>query len=157
METDYMRGKLAETKTEPLFLRGEALEKHLAEREGEFRDVALVSYRGLPDPVVPVFILVVVLGGVIAFGWFNGRDGSSRSPAAWQHGALSCAVLVAYVVAMQVVGVSYIIATMVFVPGLALVCGARSKRSIATITGLGIVFACACFFIFTKVLVIDLP
>lgn len=99
----------------------------------------------------------MVLGGVIAFRWFKGGGGSQRSPAVWQHGALSCAVLVAYVMAMQVVGISYIIATMIFVPGLALVCGARSKRSLATIAGLGVVFACACFFIFTKVLVIDLP
>ena len=73
MKTDYLRGKLAETKTEPLFLRGAALEKHLADREGEFQDIALVSYEGLPDPVMPMLVIVLVLGGAIAFRWFKGR------------------------------------------------------------------------------------
>ena len=58
---------------------------------------------------------------------------------------------------MQVAGVSYIFATMAFIPALAFVGRARSKRSIATVAVLGMVLACACFFIFTKVLVIDLP
>ena len=157
MKTDYLRGKLAETKTEPLFLRGAALEKHLAEREGEFQDIALVSYEGLPDPVMPMLVIVVVLGGVIAFRWFKGRVSSVNTLVVWQHGALSCLVLTFYVISMQVAGVSYVFATMAFIPALAFMGGARSKRSIATVVVLGMVLACACFFIFTKVLVIDLP
>ncbi len=157
MKTDYLRGKLAETKTEPLFLRGAALEKHLAEREGEFQDIALVSYEGLPDPVMPMLVIVVVLGGVIAFRWFKGRVSSVNTPVVWHHGALSCLVLTLYVISMQVAGVSYIFATMAFIPALAFVGGARSKRSIVTMAVLGMVLASACFFIFTKVLVIDLP
>lgn len=157
MKTDYLRGKLAETKTEPLFLRGAALEKHLAEREGEFQDIALVSYEGLPDPVMPMLVIVVVLGGVIAFRWFKGRVSSVNTPVVWRHGALSCLVLTLYVISMQVAGVSYVFATMAFIPALAFMGGARSKRSIATVTVLGMVLASACFFIFTKVLVIDLP
>ena len=157
MKTDYLRGKIAETKTEPLLLRGAALEKHLAEREGEFQDIALVSYEGLPDPVMPMLVIVVVLGGVIAFRWFKGRVSSVNTPVVWQHGALSCLVLTLYVISMQVAGVSYIFATMAFIPVLAFVGGARSKRSIVTTAVLGMVLASACFLIFTKVLVIDLP
>ena len=157
MKTDYLRGKLAETKTEPLFLRGAALEKHLAEREGEFQDIALVSYEGLPDPVMPMLVIVVLLGGVIAFRWFKGRVSSVNTPVVWHHGALSCLVLTLYVISMQVAGVSYVFATMAFIPALAFMGGARSKRSIVTMAVLGMVLACACFFIFTKVLVIDLP
>ena len=157
METDYMRGKLAETKTEPLFLRGEELAGHLAKREGEFRDVALVSYQGLPDPVMPIVVLVVVLIGVMVFRLFTGKDAMERAPAVWRHGALSCATLAVYVLFMQWLGLTYVVATMLFIPALALVCGARTKKSVATVAALGVVFACACFFIFTKVLVIDLP
>ena len=157
MKTDYLRDKLAETKTEPLFLRGAALEKHLAEREGEFQDIALVSYQGLPDPVMPMLVIVVVLGGVTGFRWFKGRISSVNTPVVWQHGALSCLVLTLYVISMQAAGVSYIFATMAFIPALAFVGGARSKRSIVTMAVFGMVLASACFFIFTKVLVIDLP
>jgi tripartite-type tricarboxylate transporter receptor subunit TctC len=157
METDDMRGKLAETKTKPLFLRGAALEAHLTGREGEFQDVALVNSKGLPNPVVPVLVIVVVLGGTIAFRGWQGRAVVVKRPTVWRHGALSCAVLAGYVLSMQVVGVSYIFATMAFIPALAIAGGARSKRALATVTILGIALACACFFIFTKVLVIDLP
>lgn len=157
METKYMRGKLAETKTKPLFLRGAPLEAHLTDREGEFQDVALVNYTGLPDPVVPILAIVVVLGGGIGFRWFKERDVVVKTPVVWRHITLSCSVLAAYVLSMQVVGVSYVFATMAFIPALAVVGGARSKRSVATVTVLGIALACACFFIFTEVLVIDLP
>ena len=157
METDYLSGKLAETKTEPLFLQGEALEKHLADREGEFQDVALVSYQGLPDPVMPVVVLVVLLGGAIAFRWFKEKGASPEIPAAWKHGALCCLALSVYVFLMQAAGMSYLLATMIFIPVLAMVVGARSQKSVAMVAALGVVFACACFLIFTKVLVIDLP
>jgi len=157
METEYMQGKLAETKTEPLFLQGEALEQHLGEREGEFQDVALVTYRGLPDPVKPVVVLVVLLGGAIAFRWFQNKGASPESASSWKNGALCCLALSAYVLLMQAVGMSYLPATMIFIPVLAMIVGARSQKSVAMVAVLGVVFACACFFIFTKVLVIDLP
>jgi len=157
MGTEYMRGKLAETKTEPLFLRGAALEAHLAAREGEFQDVALVTYQGLPDPVVPVLALVAVLGATIGVRGVVGGEAVKKTPQVWRHGVLSCAVLAFYLLSMQVVGVPYVFATMVFVPALAVVVGARSKKSIARVTALGIALAYGCFFIFTKILVIDLP
>ena len=62
MTTDYVRKKLAETKTAPLFLRGNELDAHLAAREEEFQDVALVQYQGLPDPAVPILVLVLGTG-----------------------------------------------------------------------------------------------
>ena len=157
MATDYLRGKLAETRTEPLFLRGAALDTHLADREGEFQDVALVNYAGLPDPVLPVLALVVVLGAAIGLRRLTERDAETVPPTHWRHGALSCLILGVYVLSMQSVGVPYVVATMAFVPALAVVVGARSKQAIAKVAALGFALACACFFIFTKVLVIDLP
>jgi hypothetical protein len=160
MATDYMRGKLAETKNEPLFLRGTVLDAHLAERDGEFQDVALVRYQGLPDPVWPVLALVVVLGTAIGIRSLR-AGGSARTgdspPTYWRHAALSGAVLAAYVLSMQAFGIPYAVATSVFIPALAIVAGARTAPSVAKVTALGIAMACACFFIFTKVLVIDLP
>ena len=51
--------------------RGEALEKHSAERDGEFRDVDC-GHQGLPDPVIPVLGLVAILG-VLVFRWWKER------------------------------------------------------------------------------------
>lgn len=157
MQTVYLKAKLAESKTEPLFLRGEALEKHLAERDGEFRDVGLVAYQGLPDPVIPVLGLVAILGGVLVFRWWKERCEKARPPIVWQHGAISCLVLISYLLLMQVTGFSYIVATILFIPALAFVFGARSVKSLGFVSILGVVLSIACFLIFTKVLVIDLP
>ena len=129
MQTDYLKGKLAESKTEPLFLRGEELEQHLAERDGEFRDVGLVAYQGLPDPVIPVLSLVVLLSAGLIFRWWKKRIAGNGPPIMWRHGVGSCAVLVVYILLMQVVGLSYIVATIIFIPALAYVFGARSGKS----------------------------
>ena len=73
------------------------------------------------------------------------------------HGGLCCAVLATYVLSMQLAGVPYAAATALFIPILAIAVGARTKQSIATVAVIGLAVACACFFVFTKVLIIDLP
>ena len=154
MATDYLRGRLAETKTEPLFLRGAALESHLAARDLEFQDVALVHYGGLPDPVVPVLVITGILAVAILLGARrSGRLGAGN----WQHGLAVLAVLSIYLLAMQLAHVPYPWATMALIPALAIVCGARSPAAIARITAIGTAVAWSCFFIFTRILVIDLP
>lgn len=154
MSGEAMQGKLKVTQTMPFFLRGEELEAHLAVRESEFQDIALVRYEGLPEPVIPVLALVAVLS-IIAF--LTRRKSEASEPYPWKHCALTAGVLACYVFAMQYVTVPYAIATMGFIPVLAFVIGARTPQTIIRITGLGIVLALLCFFIFTKVLVIDLP
>jgi tripartite-type tricarboxylate transporter receptor subunit TctC len=157
MSTSYLRDKLAEAKTDPLFLRGDELEAHLAAREGEFQDVALVHYEGLPDPVVPILVLTAVLASLIVVRSATGRKRLPTENLPWRHVSFTVALLAAYVLAMQAVGASYPVATMVFIPLLGIVAGARSPRAIIGICGIGIGLAWACFLIFTKMLVIDLP
>jgi tripartite-type tricarboxylate transporter receptor subunit TctC len=155
--TDYVRGKLAETKTEPLFLRDKELEAHLASREGEFQDVALVQYEGLPDPVGPVIVLILAIGTWISVRGFNNKEANKDSPFDWRHALLTLAILTGYLISMQWLNIPYPIATMIFIPVLAMATGARSPGTILKITGIGIATAWGCFFIFTKFLVIDLP
>lgn len=157
MQTDYLRAKLAESKTEPLFLRGEELDKHLAGRDEEFRDVGLVAYQGLPDPVVPVVSLVILLGAGLIFRWWKTRSEREQSPIIWQHGVFSCLILITYLLLMQIAGFSYIVATVLFIPALAFVFGARSAKSLGFAAVLAVALSIACFLVFTKVLVIDLP
>lgn len=157
MATDYVRGKLAETKTKPLFLRGKELEAHLAARENEFQDIALVHYQGLPDPVVPVLALVCAIGAGLVFRHLTTRKESDEPAFDWKHGALTLAILAGYLTSMQWAKIPYPIATMIFIPVLAIAVGARSPRAILKVTVAGIAIAWACFFIFTKLLIIDLP
>lgn len=156
MATEYMQGKLAEARTEPFFLRGEALRAHLAESEGEFQDVALVKYEGLPDPVVPILVLTGILA--LFIGWRNRRaDLETHTDSHWQYSLFTFAMMAGYVVAMQILGASFLWATMIFIPVLGILVGARSRSAIFRVSCLGISVSVACFLIFTKVLVIDLP
>lgn len=157
MQTDDLKAKLGESKTEPLFLRGEELNKHLAGRDEEFRDIGLVAYRGLPDPVFPVLALVILLGSGVVFRWWKTRGESEGFSIRWQHGLFSCLVLISYLLLMQFVGVSYIVATILFIPALAFVFGARSGKAIGFAVVLAVALSITCFLIFTRILVIDLP
>lgn len=157
MSTDYVLGKLSESKTEPLFLSGAALEAHLERREAEFQGVALVRYEHLPDPVPWVVGLTLALATVIAVRSAFVGPRTSDSPGAWRHGFLTLAVIAAYVLAMQLAGTPHLAATMVFFPVLGVASGARAPKTIARLAIAGIVLAAACHVLFTRVLVIDLP
>ena len=157
MASDYVRGKLAETKTEPLFLRGKELEDHLAVREGEFQDVSLVQYQGLPDVVIPVVVLILAVVGWIFFHGRSGKKEATEPVFDWRHGFLTLAILSGYLSSMQLINIPYPVATMIFIPVLAGAVGARGPRTLLKITGAGVAIAWGCFLIFTKILVIDLP
>lgn len=154
METESVRSKFEELRIELFFLTGSELEAHLAEREAEFQDVALVAFEGLP-PVGPIAIGIVLLLVVIALIRKEGSELEVRVdwPAVGRVGG----VLVAYLLAMQFVGLSFLLATMVAVPFIAAVVGAREWAVRLRVAGIGAALALGCFFVFTKVLVIDLP
>ena len=156
MSTSYLLGKLSESKTEPLFLRGEQLGAHLAERDSEFQDIAIVHYEGLPDPVPPVIALTTALLLLVSIRSFIGEQRPAPAASPWRYAALTVTTLAAYVLAMQF-GAPYPLATMCFVPLLGIVAGARGSNPILQITGIGFALAWICFLVFTKLLVIDLP
>ena len=157
MTTDYVRKKLAETKTAPLFLRGNELDAHLAAREEEFQDVALVQYQGLPDPAVPILVLVLGTGVWVLVRSFTKKEKNREPPFDWRQSSLTLVILAGYLLSMQVIDLPYPIATMIFIPVLAVAIGARSPHAILKVTGAGIAISWGSFFIFTKFLVIDLP
>jgi len=157
MKTDYVRKKLAETKTAPIFLRGNELDAHLAAREEEFQDVALVQYQGLPDPAVPILVLVLGTGVWVLVRSFTKKEENREPPFDWRQSSLTLVILACYLLSMQVIDLPYPIATMIFIPVLAVAIGARSPHAILKVTGAGIAISWGSFFIFTKFLVIDLP
>ncbi len=158
MKTSDVEEKLDEMKIRPLFLRGQAMAAHLASRETEFQNVALVQFDGLIPDVLPVVLaLAFLLGSLAAYQWAKEKRSISSSGAIGGPFALGLATLALYVLGMQVVRLPYALATAVFVPLMGFVVGARSRGSMVCLLGVGVALGWACFLIFTKVLVIDLP
>ena len=160
MSTGYVREKLNELQIHPLLLRGEALEEHLRTRDREFQDVALVHYQGVPNIVPFVLILVASLAALsmaMGKGESKGKGVGLPMNATWRPLVVTLGTLAAYVIAMQIAGLPYAFATMAFVPLIGIATGGRSPAAIGRLVGVGIALGSACFFVFTKVLVIDLP
>lgn len=155
MQSDQVLAKLQELKIEPLFLRDQALADHLGARDSDFQDAALVRYEGLPNLVPPVLTLVILLSVLTAAGLLHNRP-SLESPN-WLYLGGTLGVLALYLFAMQWAALPYLIATTCFIPLMGFAAGARSLRKLVLLGGTGALLATGCFFLFTEVLVIDLP
>ena len=70
---------------------------------------------------------------------------------------MTAGILALYVLAMQVAGLSFATATVLFIPLMGIAAGARSLRNVALLTAAGALLAWGCVLVFTEVLVIDLP
>ncbi len=159
LKTEFVEERFREMKIEPIFLRDDALQAHLVTREQFFQGAALVRYDHLPNLVPIVFFLISLFGG-LSF-WKSSTESSTPAPARnneiWFRLAAPLGVMSVYVFVMQSFDLSYIIATAAFIPLLAIAIGARSKRDLIALTTMGICLGMACFVLFTKLLVIDLP
>ncbi len=159
MATGYVQNKLEELKIQPLFLRDKALRNHLANRETDFQDVALVTFDGLPN-LVPWTLALTFLMVLLAVWTSFQRKAPSpahASKSAWTTLTFCVGALVAYVLAMQIFGLPYAFATAAFIPLMGRAAGARSWRTTTRLVVTGIGLGWACSLIFTKLLVIDLP
>lgn len=155
MATPYVREKLAELKTRPLFLRGAALEAHLAEREADFQDVALVKLDGLP------WLIPTILGSTLILTLLTFRESFPNRkpirPSLWLPSVRWLALIGVYVLAMQKLSLSYAVATAAFIPAMGLAMGRRSWKATGQLAAIGLCLSLATWFVFTRVLVIDLP
>ena len=160
MATDYVSSRLAELKTEGLFLKGNELDAHLKQRERDFQDAALVNYEGFPN-LVPGIVLAIAclfVGCVVQHRFGLGATSkASASPTGWRYFAITFAVIAVYVLGMQFAAIPYTLATACFIPFMGLAGGLRSVRGVVLLVVVGAVLAWMCYHLFTKVFVIDLP
>ena len=157
LQTDYVRNKLAELKVEPIFLKGEELATHLAAREADFEGAALVHYDEVPNPVPMVVILTVLLALATALTLRPKPAEASAPSLHLRYAGIALALLTAYVLLMQFANLSFAIATTLFIPLMGFAVGARLKRNILLLGAAGALIAFGTQFLFTEILVIDLP
>ncbi|MEM8952628.1 MAG: tripartite tricarboxylate transporter substrate-binding protein [Verrucomicrobiota bacterium] len=167
MNSEALRETLAEMKVDPVVLRGDALRREIDRREKAIASVGIAELDRLPN--LPNF-LIVILSLCAAWilidelrknaGRSSREPNSSSAPLRWP---LMIAVLLlsaAYVLAMQIGRVSFPVATLVYVPllGLAWLKGRPiGIRPVFILVGAGLALGFGCFYLFTQVLVIDLP
>ncbi|MEM7143817.1 MAG: tripartite tricarboxylate transporter substrate-binding protein [Verrucomicrobiota bacterium] len=167
MNNEALRETLADMKVDPTVLRGDALRQEIARREKAIASVGIAELERLPDlPTALITILALCAAWIVIdelrtrkHRAFQGED-ASDTPLRWP---LMIAVLLlsaAYVLAMQIGHVSFPVATLIYVPllGLAWLKGRPiGIRPVSILVGAGLALGFGCFYLFTQVLVIDLP
>ena len=160
MQLPEVMGVLADMATEPVFVRGDQLVEELAEREQE---IAAVSQRDAAR--VPDFGLATLAAcGILGVGIFaRGKQERRVDPTVSAVGVdvlsqrLVAAFVVGYVLALQFLRIDYRIATCVF--GILVgFCLSREKKNLWPIVMVwSLMLSVGLHFVFTRVLVVDLP
>ncbi len=163
MQSDSIRTQLARTHTEPLFARGESLKQIIADRMQTLGQIDMGHGTRLPDFPLWTGLLVVALMVWVAIDCWMVKDKASRAPIegtrpdrprAWAIAALT----LVYAALLQWRLVRFAVATTLFIliAGMVLAAGRKNKPwlalgEVALLCGLGLEF------VFTRILVIDLP
>ena len=163
METEYVREKLAELRVDPVVLRGEALRAELGEREAAVAAVGTANLEGLPNvPVAVIFLCAALAAGVVVEGRRGGggrhlaRD-KEKEEVDWRRWVAVVAASMVYVGVMRLGWIGFPIATTFFVPALGMLWRGGGWKVAPGLLAAGAVLGWGCFFLFTKVFVIDLP
>ena len=153
MKSDRAQDRFDQLGIEPVFLRGEELEAHLAETERKISAVEISEDRApVSLRVVPGLLIGVVIFGLVAL--FQRPKGDSA--------AISLSALVifgAYIVFVLLLGTRvfpFWLLAFVFAAGLGAFL-AESPKQRPTAVGIGLALALALHLIFQHVLIIDLP
>lgn len=160
MRSDTLADTLRGMQVDPIVLRDDELAADLRTRESEYEGVALVNYRNLPPVSLAVGLAVALLGIGAVVQWARGRTApvAPADPPAPRRGPLlTLFVLAIYILGLQRAGLPFAWATLIFVPALGALAGARSPRHLLSLLLLGGVLGGGCVLLFTRVLVTDLP
>jgi tripartite-type tricarboxylate transporter receptor subunit TctC len=171
IQTPAVREKLAQMRIEPRFVRGDPLEREIQTRSRRLAAVSPTPTQRLPD-FASITLFIVTSLAVIC--WFQRRNrvsvdsDSSRASKSLAATSLSVVLLtIGYVFLLQTTSIGFRVATFGFVvvAGLTLYWGGnphgRTTRSISaaasTLCLVAVCLSLGVHYLFTQVLVVDLP
>jgi len=165
MQTDTVREWLANVRSEPAFVEGEALRKRIDRLEEQVATVNLQAPVDMPNLPLVVLVSVIALAAVVGVRTLRGRPSAvekTSGPAPRYKLALICGLLIiAYVLALAIdVGGSSIgfrAATLVFIIAVGLLLARDRRRAAPWVIGLAVLLAFGLAYLLTEVFVIDLP
>lgn len=162
MKLDEVREQLASIATSDQFITGDVLEKNLQERE---QRIASVSER--ESPVTPSFGLAILaftaVAGAVAF--FPSRSAEVSRPMNGEEASevvsnttswILLAATLTYVASLQLSMLDYRLATAGFILVAGIACS-PTRRHWVPVTALAFVLGLGLHYLFTQILIIDLP
>ncbi|MEW4489406.1 tripartite tricarboxylate transporter substrate binding protein [Thalassoglobus sp. JC818] len=166
MQSEHVRERLAQLKTDPVFLSGNELEQELKTRSELIASVSVRPTIELPDfprwiaGTVSVFAILALTQNTIGFGRTSEAP-STNSPQnnfmSWRNAALTLLTTVVYVVALGINVISYIPCTLAFIVFIGLGLNPTTKKMLVMNGVLALFLSVSLHLIFTRVFVIDLP
>ena len=163
MKSDEVRRRLAEMRMAPTTLTGDALAQELNRRETLIAAVAPAQTYPLPD--FPRWAILSLLGCAV-LAWIRQLRFSKAQQAKldWRTLAASGGALVVYVLALQIHVVGFQVATLTFTTFLGVLLSTQQSQkrfpnvaAMASIGCVALVMGLGLHWVFTRVLVVDLP
>ena len=168
MNTPQLQAKLRELKMEPAFISGRELQSFLARQEIAMSSVGTAKPIKLPDTALLLICVTGLLGGLLIFQRLKDRslataDGAlsplpvSVPPKKIQRSiaTLCLLLLFCFLFSTKAVPFWFLSTSFIFVLGCFLL--KRSKSNLGILLTTAIIVGPGCFYIFTKILTIDLP
>lgn len=166
MQTDRVQEFLKKSHSEPLVVRGQALENRIQELETQLSAVNLREKVEMPNLPLWTLIGTLVLALVVTVqSWRSGKKSvEQREPESTTHYglAVTCMLLVAayaFALTIEVNGaaIGFRSATSVFVTAVGFCISGRRWRFLPWILGLAVVLSFGLHYLFTQVFQVDLP
>lgn len=166
MQDSKLNSRLSQLKIEPVFLEGEELQADLADRSTRIAQVSLRPTIDLPN--IPL-ITAIATGCVLFYLLFQGvvlrtqknKNRSDSEPKIsgqqWLEVLIILTVTCFYIGVMQWRIIEYRIATLLFILAIGLLLLPPKLKSRLTLLGTALVLSFGLHFVFTHVVVIDLP
>lgn len=157
MQSEGMKKFLSTSWTEPITLKGEALQKEIATREGVVSAVSLRKVDVLPKFEYWVLAVLAFLG-ILSFLKAQKNEGSALAGAMWNATSLKVyGLTLVYVAILSLGNISYPILTVPFTLVLGVIVAPKPKQSLLPLMIYALTLSCGLFYLFTRVLVVDLP
>ncbi len=159
MKSETLREEMAALSIDPLFRRGEELERWVEERVDTMRAVAFEQDESLPGFVRYLVILLVLLAGAI---WFSERSETRASTGAIpanerKRAYWGAVILLGYVVLLAWTPLAFAVATAAMIVGMGCTMAGWSLNRAALLLALGTVVGCGIEGIFQSLLQLGLP
>ncbi len=168
MQLPEVREKLANMRIDPVTLRGDELNSNLNQRSQSIAAVSQRAIEGLPDFPLITLLITIVLGIISCLQ--RAREGRRRMPSSrahpdWVAATAVLLVTILYVASLQWVGAPFVAATALYVFAVGSMITSRTtsvatrgmKRMAPVLAVVAVSLSLGIHFVFTRILVVDLP